>query len=59
VALGYYLRVIVAMYMEREPEGQAPPMTQRAHATFATGFCAAMVVLLGVLPGVFLDSLFG
>ncbi len=58
VALGYYLRVVVAMYMEPEPEGQAPPMIQRGSATFATAFCAAMVVLLGVLPGAFLGSVF-
>ena len=58
VALGYYLRVVVAMYMEPEPEGVAPPMTQRGSATFATAFCAAMVVLLGVVPGAFLGSVF-
>jgi NADH-quinone oxidoreductase subunit N len=57
VALGYYLRVIVAMYMEPAPEGVAPPTAQRDTATFATAFCAAMVVLLGVLPGAFLRAL--
>jgi NADH-quinone oxidoreductase subunit N len=58
VALGYYLRVIVAMYMEPAPEELAPPMTQRNWATFAASFCAAMVVLLGVLPGAFLGRVF-
>lgn len=53
VALGYYLRVVVAMYMEPEPEGQAPPMTRRLSASIATGLCAAMVLLLGLLPGFF------
>lgn len=58
IALAYYLRVVVAMYMEPAPEGVAPPMTQRSSATFATAFCAAMVVLLGVLPGSFLGRVF-
>ena len=58
VALGYYLRVVVAMYMEPEPEGQFPPLTQKASATFATAFCASMVLLLGVLPGSFLEGIF-
>ena len=57
VALGYYLRVIVAMYMEPAPEGQAPPMTPRMSAGIAAIACAAMVVLLGVLPGVVLPHL--
>lgn len=56
VALGYYLRVVVAMYMEPEPEGQLPPLSQKSSATFATAFCAAMVLLLGVLPGPFLEG---
>jgi len=54
VALGYYLRVIVAMYMEPELEGQAPPMTRRLSASIATGMCVAMVLVLGLLPGFFI-----
>jgi NADH-quinone oxidoreductase subunit N len=54
VALGYYLRVVVAIYMEAEPEGQAPPMTPRLSAAIATGICVAMVLLLGLLPGLFI-----
>lgn len=57
VALGYYLRVIVAMYMEPAPDGQAPPMTRRLSAGVAAGACATMVVLLGVLPGFVLPYL--
>ena len=55
VALGYYLRVIVAMYMEPAPEDIAPPMAQRAPAAFGTALCAAMVLLLGLLPGLFIN----
>ncbi len=58
VALGYYLRVIVAMYMEPEPAELAPPMTERAWATFGTSLCAWMVLILGVLPGWFLGRVF-
>jgi len=57
VALGYYLRVVVALYMEPEPEGQAPPMTRRLSASLTAGVCAVAVVALGVLPGLFLDGL--
>jgi NADH-quinone oxidoreductase subunit N len=58
IALGYYLRVIVAMYMEPAPEDLAPPMTQRSWATFATSLCAWMVIFLGVMPGWFLGRIF-
>jgi len=58
VALGYYLRVIVAMYMQPAPEG-AP--TGRAStppaAVLAAGVCTFGVLLLGVLPGWLLRQL--
>ena len=58
VALGYYLRVIAAMYMQPAPEG-AP--TGRAPtppaAVLAASVCAAGVLLLGVLPGWLLRQL--
>lgn len=57
LALAYYLRVVVAMYMQPEPEGQAPPLTQRAEANVGLWLCAAMVLLLGLAPGLFLGSL--
>ncbi len=58
VALGYYLRVIVAMYMEPAPDELAPPMTERSWAAFAASTCAWMVLALGILPGRFLDQMF-
>ena len=57
VALGYYLRVVVALWMEPAPEGKAPPVTARLSAGLATLCCSAMVVVLGVLPGWYLDLL--
>ena len=54
VALGYYLRVVVALYMRPAPTDVAPPVTQRRSASIAMGICAAMVLVLGVLPAVLL-----
>jgi NADH-quinone oxidoreductase subunit N len=54
IALGYYLRVVVALYMRPAPEDVAPPVTQRRSASIAMGVCVAMVLLLGVLPAVLL-----
>ena len=58
IALGYYLRVIVAMYMEPAPEELAPPVSQQGWSTLAASFCAGMVLALGVLPGAFLGTYF-
>jgi NADH-quinone oxidoreductase subunit N len=63
VALGYYLRVIVAMYMQPQPEdlqvlGDGDQVAM-IPATFATAACVALVLLLGVLPGWFLHQLGG
>lgn len=58
IALGYYLRVIVAMYMEPAPEELAPPMSERSYAAFAASLCAVMVLALGIQPGAFLGRLF-
>jgi NADH-quinone oxidoreductase subunit N len=63
VALGYYLRVIVALYMQPEPEGLARlgdgNQVAMIPATFATAACAVLVLLLGILPGWFLQQLGG
>jgi NADH-quinone oxidoreductase subunit N len=56
LALAYYLRVVVAMFMEPAPEGLAPPRSRRLSASLATAVCAGMVVLLGILPGIVLAS---
>jgi len=61
VALGYYLRVIVAMYMQPETETGAPrietSMGLTMPATLAAGVCAALVIAMGVLPGWFLSRM--
>ena len=61
VALGYYLRVIVAMYMQPVSEGLEPahpePPFSALPATFGAGLCALFVVLMGVLPGWFLERM--
>lgn len=58
VALAYYLRVVVAMYMQPETEGEAPSTTRRLSASLAAGVCVAMVIALGILPGYFLGPVF-
>ena len=57
VALGYYLRVIVVMYMHPAPEGQSPPATRRLSAGVASVCCGVFVVAMGVLPALFLRLL--
>jgi NADH-quinone oxidoreductase subunit N len=58
IALGYYLRVIIALYMQPAPEGELPPRTVRPlTAGVATVICAAVTVLLGILPHLFTDLL--
>ena len=57
IALAYYLRVVVAMYMQPQPEGQEAPATSHTTAALATGLCALAVLVLGVLPAWFLDRL--
>ena len=56
IALGYYLRVIIAMWMEAADESPSP-VAHRPLGGAVALVCVAMVVLLGVLPGVFLGML--
>ncbi|MDF1797764.1 MAG: NADH-quinone oxidoreductase subunit N [Planctomycetota bacterium] len=58
VALGYYLRVIVNLWMEPLDEadtGRVAPVT--LPAGIATAVCALGVLVLGLMPGWFLDLL--
>ncbi len=58
VALGYYLRVIVAMYMQPAEEGLEPSRPEPAlSATLAAAICAFFVLAMGVLPGWFLERM--
>jgi NADH-quinone oxidoreductase subunit N len=61
VALGYYLRVVIAMYMqpiaERDAAITREPGSSAAPATLAAAVCAVFVVVMGVLPHLFLDRL--
>ena len=58
VALGYYLRVILTMWMKPAPEGLAAPSANRPASSFATGFCVFCVLALGLAPGWFLERFF-
>ena len=62
VGMGYYLRVIVAMYMQPESaENAASAGEPRAASTLpmalATAVCAALVLAMGFLPGYFLGRM--
>lgn len=58
VALGYYLRIVVDMWMKPRPAAFATPHAERPLLAFSAGFCAAMVLALGLLPGLVLGRLF-
>lgn len=53
IALGYYLRIVIAMYMEEADPSTQIPTTSRASVLVPASLCAAMVLLLGVLPHLF------
>jgi NADH-quinone oxidoreductase subunit N len=53
VSMYYYLRIVMAMYF-REPTREAQGAASGATAT-ALGLCALVVLLLGLLPGSWLD----
>lgn len=55
VALGYYLRVIVAMYMQPAAGGQPAMQRKPGPSLLAATACAAVVLALGILPGWLLD----
>lgn len=60
VALAYYLRLVIVIWMQPAPEGELPPMTTRPlTAGLATLVCAAFVVATGILPALFLGPLGG
>jgi NADH-quinone oxidoreductase subunit N len=60
VALGYYLRVLVAMWMQSATEGEAveaPAGPALLPATLAAGVCVAFVIAMGVLPNWFMQQM--
>ncbi len=57
VALGYYLRVIVVLYMQAPPEELEPPRTNRLSASLAGAVCGAFVLAMGLYPSFFLGLL--
>jgi NADH-quinone oxidoreductase subunit N len=57
VALGYYLRIVVSMYMQPGPERPASGSRAPVAATLASIACAALVLWMGLVPGWFLDTM--
>jgi NADH-quinone oxidoreductase subunit N len=54
VAVFYYLRVIVMMYMHESPESDLPP-SRSPGVLSAAWLCAALVALLGLFPAWVID----
>ena len=58
IALGYYLRVIVTMWMEPLAEGERAKLApQTLPASIVTAACAIGVLALGLMPNLLLDLL--
>ena len=59
VALGYYLRVVIAMYMQAPAAGAEPvePRPAALASTIASFACAVLVLWMGLLPRWFLDAM--
>ena len=57
VALGYYLRIIVVLYMQAPPEELEPPRARRWSATLSGALCAGFVLAMGLFPSLFLGLL--
>jgi NADH-quinone oxidoreductase subunit N len=57
IALGYYLRVIVVLYMQPALEGVEPPARSPWSVSAAGAVCAAFVLAMGLLPSWFLHLL--
>jgi NADH-quinone oxidoreductase subunit N len=55
VSVGYYLKPIVAMYMEPSPEDSEPVVAPVAGATVLVS--GLLIIILGLLPGNLLDGL--
>jgi len=57
IALGYYLKVIVAMYMQPQTETRSFALGSRWAAAIATGLCALIVLAIGLMPNWVLERL--
>ena len=59
VGMAYYLRVIVAMYMQPESKDAGPSEAQAPGLPMAcaTAVCVVFVIAMGVMPNLFLDRL--
>jgi len=56
VSAGYYLPVIMAMYMKPAPDGAAPPARLARGPAMVIGAIVVVIVILGVWPGQLLSG---
>lgn len=57
IALGYYLRVVIVLFMQDPPEELEPPRTSRWTASLLGALCALFVLAMGLFPATFLGLL--
>lgn len=55
IALGYYLRVIINMYMQPSAATSSHPLAPRTGSMLAVAICTLMVIGLGLMPRWFLE----
>jgi NADH-quinone oxidoreductase subunit N len=56
VSAYYYLRVMVAMYMEEETQTKQPAVKASVAIALAVGICILFVLMMGVYPTPYLDA---
>jgi len=54
ISLYYYMAVVVQMYL-KDSDATSPIPMRAPGLVAAIGFCAVVTVILGLLPGVFVD----
>ena len=54
ISLYYYMAVVVQMYF-KDAEETSPIPLRAPGLVAAIGFCAVVTVILGLLPGIFVD----
>ncbi len=54
ISLYYYMSIVVQMYL-KDSEETTPVLMRAPGLALAIGFCAVVTVILGLLPGIFVD----
>jgi NADH-quinone oxidoreductase subunit N len=52
ISAGYYMRVVMAMFMQGRREGAAPPLPTGGWTRGVLVCCVALLLIMGVVPGI-------